>query len=310
MSDGECELRKLLNFDKFKHLIRVDTKHCIQYIRRQRLSDMEVILTVHLPYESLREWGNVRRVSLVESCSYVQILNEFMYEKTGFKVKDKCQRVEKRLEKACSEVRMKFAGKNGSTYRKLCQKEVKLALMLNELVTVGEIEAKLEIEKNLNNNLQRDNETLELRCEDLWRDLSEAQKAERFSSENLSRAERKVEELKVENLNLHSYIENLGQHLDFNNSGKKLNEVGDRQQRRKLRELKTNVEQALWFAKTFGLNLEDASFVDGNGSSHTLSYSNKEQKATKICLKKISRKLKLSSSSWTNSALEMQPIMS
>ena len=90
---------------------------------------MEVILTVHLPYESLREWGNVRRVSLVESCSYVQILNEFMYEKTGFKVKDKCQRVEKRLEKACSEVRMKFAGKNGTTYRNLCQKEVKLALM-------------------------------------------------------------------------------------------------------------------------------------------------------------------------------------
>ena len=177
-------------------------------------------------------------------------------------------------------------------------------------MTVGEIEAKLEFEKNLNNNLQRENETLELRCEDLCRDLSEAQKAERFSSESLSRAEREVEELKVENLNLHSYIENLGQHLDFNNSGKKLNEVGDRQQRRKLKELKTNVEQALWFAKTFGLNLEDASFVDGNGSSHTLSYSNKEQKATKICLKKISRKLKLSSSSWTNSGLEMQPIMS
>ena len=62
-------------------------------------------------------------------------------------------------------------------------------------MTVGEIEAKLEIEKNLNNNLQRENETLELRCEDLCRDLSEAQKAERFSSENLSRAEREVEEL-------------------------------------------------------------------------------------------------------------------
>ena len=74
-------------------------------------------------------------------------------------------------------------------------------------MTVGEIEAKLEIEKNLNNNLQRENETLELRCEDLWRDLSEAQKAERFSSKNLSRAEREVEELKVENLNLHSYRE-------------------------------------------------------------------------------------------------------
>ena len=39
------------------------------------------------------------------------------------------------------------------------------------------------------------------------------------------------------------------------NCGKSFLELKERQQRRKIRELKTYVEQALWFAETFGLKL-------------------------------------------------------
>ena len=47
-----------------------------------------------------------------------------------------------------------------------------------------------------------------------------------------------INKLRTENKNLHSYIEGLGQELDFHNSGGKLCELAGRHQRRKLNEVK------------------------------------------------------------------------
>ena len=53
------------------------------------------------------------------------------------------------------------------------------------------------------------------------------------------------------------------------NCGKRFSELKERQQRRKIRELKTYVEQALWFAETFGLKLSSVGFKDsGGGFAH------------------------------------------
>ena len=46
----------------------------------------------------------------------------------------------------------------------------------------------------------------------------------------------------------------------------------ERQQRRKLCKLKTNIERALWFAKAFGLELKSVEFEDEAGSSHSVEY--------------------------------------
>lgn len=48
--------------------------------------------------------------------------------------------------------------------------------------------------------------------------------------------------------------------------------MGERQQRRKLKELKTKIKQALWFAKNFGLELDTVNLLEENGSSHTITY--------------------------------------
>ena len=47
-----------------------------------------------------------------------------------------------------------------------------------------------------------------------------------------------------------------------------------RQQRRKIRELKTYVEKALWFAETFGLKLSSVECADDDGWLHTIEYHN------------------------------------
>ena len=52
-----------------------------------------------------------------------------------------------------------------------------------------------------------------------------------------------------------------------------------RQQKQKLKELKTNVEKALWFAETFGLSLNSIIFSGKDGSNHTLSYEKSPKKS-------------------------------
>ena len=82
-----------------------------------------------------------------------------------------------------------------------------------------------------------------------------------------------IDILQTENLELYTYIENIGQDVNFDNKSKKVCEVGERQQRRKLKELKTKIEQELWFAKTFGLELQSINLLDQKGTEHTITYN-------------------------------------
>ena len=61
-----------------------------------------------------------------------------------------------------------------------------------------------------------------------------------------------------ENAHLHQYLDKTEEQKQFATTGKRISEVKERQQRRKLRELKTAEEKSLWFAKTIGLNLSSA----------------------------------------------------
>ena len=62
------------------------------------------------------------------------------------------------------------------------------------------------------------------------------------------------------------------------NCGKSFSQLKERQQRRKIRELKTYVEQALWFAETFGLKLSSVGFKDSGGVLHTIDYQAEEKR--------------------------------
>jgi len=106
------------------------------------------------------------------------------------------------------------------------------------------------------------------------------------ASEALGEANAKIDSLVTENRKLHHYIEKLGQGIDFENNGKIIAQVGERQQRRKLKERRTNVQRALWFAKTFGLALNSVSFSGQDGFNHTPSERMKKKNLLKICQKR------------------------
>ena len=54
--------------------------------------------------------------------------------------------------------------------------------------------------------------------------------------------------------------------------------MGERQQRRKIKELNTTVERALWFQKSFGLALNSVTFSGDADSNHTLCFEENRKK--------------------------------
>ena len=76
------------------------------------------------------------------------------------------------------------------------------------------------------------------------------------------------------NEELKSYVDKLSTEEipNLRNTGKEILDVGERQQRRKLKELKTSMERTLWFAETYGLSLNSASFLDKEGTAHTIFF--------------------------------------
>lgn len=79
-----------------------------------------------------------------------------------------------------------------------------------------------------------------------------------------------------ENAHLWEYFDKISEQEGFRNCGKNTNEVKERQERRKIRELKTYVK-ALWFAGTFGLQLSSVEFKDDTGKFHTMEYHTEER---------------------------------
>lgn len=58
----------------------------------------------------------------------------------------------------------------------------------------------------------------------------------------------------------------------YNVKGKKYNQLGTNQQGRKLRLLKSKAQCALWFCKSFGLELTEIKQQDEEGLTHSLNY--------------------------------------
>ena len=202
----DMNLQEMIEFERYKDSFIVDTNHCQNYVNRKITAGKDIILTVHLPYESLKHWHTIRRkyaeVNSQRTCSYSDILTAFLSKRTGFSIKPENKRIEKRLDRICGLVRGKFVGKNGSQYRKLCQQKAKLGLELCDLVKPTEIQNELLNEKHNSANLEREKNLLQQRYGNIFESLIKAQNtAEDTSTENFM----ELEQLKSENKILHDY---------------------------------------------------------------------------------------------------------
>ena len=114
----------------------------------------------------------------------------------------------------------------------------------------------------------------------MYERLVQVDELRKQADEGLTDANAEIEKLQDENANLWQYIDKLTELEGFKNCGKLILELKHRQKRRKIRELKTYVEQALWFAQTFGLHLSSDTFKDGSGRSHEIDYQDQDGRRT------------------------------
>lgn len=164
---------------------------------------------------------------------------------------------------------------------------------------ISEVKEELKEQKKQNKILQEKTEDFLLEKEDLhelmdqlWEDLIEAWELK-------SKAEERIEELfadlklvNKENAHLSQYVEKLEKIEKLENTGKKFTEVHEKQQQRKLRELKTKAERALWFTETFGLRLSSLEFLDHSGKTHNINYQVQGAKSFKELSKGDQDKIK------------------
>ena len=86
----------------------------------------------------------------------------------------------------------------------------------------------------------------------------------------INKLEGEITNLTDVNKDLVDYIEALEQKESLKCQGKKVTEVGTKQKGRKLRHLKNKVRCALWFCKSFGLEITQVKLQDEKGGAHTL----------------------------------------
>lgn len=79
-----------------------------------------------------------------------------------------------------------------------------------------------------------------------------------------------VEKLKAKISHLCDYVDTIAEKEGFENTRRTINKLKDRQKRRKIQEFKSYVDKALWFAQTFGLEVNLVKFSDVRDTPYTL----------------------------------------
>ena len=105
-----------LNFvemKKFKDCVSVSNNLCLKYVCKQCVSSEDIISTVHIGYDCLQGFHEVKqeRVLKQQCCTYIQLLNILLGRKYCTKLKYDYSRLEGRLRRACSEISKKLKRK-------------------------------------------------------------------------------------------------------------------------------------------------------------------------------------------------------
>lgn len=244
-----------MNYFNQPNEVKVTKQHNIHYIARGDVQDSEILATVHIPYEYLKEWYKKKDCcsASVDQISYIELLNSEIVDKSVIKIKEDCTRIEGRLRRVAYEVKAKYrVVKGGVAYQKLGRLTKQIAVCRDEVISFQQLEENITALKETNNNLEEDKELLTLKCQQLYGDLIQSHSQEEQAKRSLKIACVDIEKLWEENSALHEKIDKIGEQANFENNGRKISQVSTRQQYRKLRVLETRIEQALWLQSHLG----------------------------------------------------------
>lgn len=268
---------------KFKSTLTFSSEGCLSYIRKQK--SFEVFITFSIPYEVLIKWHQIKVVKKLFALSYVDLL--FLSQKLPsciLNLKEEAKlRLEARLRELSYSAAKECTGTKGSTRIKVLQTVKKLAVYQSEIQDSSQLLSKINCLEEENKELQEQRETLEARCGSLLQEVAEL----RQNTQRAAELEQSYSEISNQNDKLKGYIDSLVdrdccKHCDsqYSNNGRTYNEVSYTQKQRKLKELKTNSERALWFLESFGFKLDKLLLINcQSGEKATLQYNNGKKAA-------------------------------
>jgi hypothetical protein len=265
----------LYSIQKYVNDIGVHQCFSPQYIQRSCISSEELAFNIKLTNRCIKNWDELQNT--IPGVSYVDILNSTL-KSNGMpnKVKSTNQ-METRLLNLFSKVRGYLKGKSGRKYETIASAERNFSVRWHELENFYHAEEKLSIASEKVTLVEKERDNLQKRCENLYQSLLQEKTSRKCAEENAMEYSDNLETLKAENLHLYEYVEKIEELSKFENLGKKIPDLKERQQRRKIQELKTKVQTALWFTETFGLKLSSVTFQDDDGKCHPLEYKYQAQ---------------------------------
>ncbi|PFX29172.1 hypothetical protein AWC38_SpisGene6088 [Stylophora pistillata] len=201
---------------------------------------------------------------------YISLANDLIPGHCVQISQDSGQRINGILARKAGEVKSTYKKARNSRERgELHQKKYKLSIFKDEIVSLEGVEEELICTRQDIEEWKRKVEDLEQKKTELVEALQEAL---RVKDECLNEKEKDIAKLTEQNQELQRHINALEGRLgEVGCTGKKLGELGLKQRSRRLKELKSRAQVALWFMGSYGLELTCLKGVD---QKHGKTYTN------------------------------------
>ena len=196
-----------------------------------------------------------------DNVNYIDVLNATVPDK-WFVLKRNNQRIDELLLKECSAVSSVCRRTKGRKRKSLNNKVYRLSIKRREIATIEQstkvtiINHEFEEFKEKYHDLENDKQAL---CEEIIFEVSSLKE--------------EVCDLNTVNKQLIDYVDTLEKIDSLQCQGKRVQDVGKKQQSRKLRMLKNKAQCVLWFCESFGLKLWQINFKDDKGGNYSVDYN-------------------------------------
>jgi hypothetical protein len=264
MSDKLTWLEQL----KIKYKIQLSGDYsCLRYVGYQR-SGQCVALKISMMV--LLKWRELK--TRFPDISYQQLL-ELSAFKLPIKIKPGVDRIEESLRVMASQAFTKSRGLRGLTRKNFLEKTRSYHVFMDELLDVSSLEKDFKKLEEENKNLREQLQDLDSRCDELFQELLK-------EKDKVKTVEMERDYAFQENQELKEYLDFIEETTvctscssNLQNTGQPVEKVGERQKRRKVKELKTRSERALWFMESFGFKLDSIKIEDLDGKVTEINYS-------------------------------------
>ena len=236
-------------------------------------------LAIEIPYMLLKEWhGKVTGKTDPKATvpDYISLANDLIPGHCEQISQNSGQQINGNLAWKAGEVKTLYRKARNSRERgELDHKSFKLSIFENEIVSLEGVEEDLICSRQEIEEWKRKVEDLEQKKREL---LEALQEALREKDKCLKEKEKEIAELTEQNQDLLRHINALEERLGEGGcTGKKLGELSSRQRSRRLKELKSRAQVALWFLKSYGLELTCLKGVEQkHGKAYTINFEREQ----------------------------------